>query len=858
MDLRPDQRTSGPAHTRHLERKEGELWRVALLFLTLLATGLAVNSWETIRGLPRQGFRLEAIPVGVMVLAVLFSLYVWKKRSEIDELRGFVRAMQERDQAPPSAQQLEQLAEVLARSQQGYRELIDSFNDLVFALSLEGEIRSVNRRFAEIFGVPFPQLVGHPLDEFLEEPSRSALMEGLARFRERPEWSGTVRARWRNTGATRFFECVLHPIMKEGRLAGVGGIARDVTQLRESETRFTELFETLHEGVYFTTPEGELLDANPALVEMLGYRSKNELLGVRVQDLYLNPGDRLPLLGELEEAGEARAREIALRRRDGGRVICLDTSTAIRDAVGRVVRYQGTLLDITRRREVEKRLFEEQEFARRVVECFPDSIVVLNPEGRYTYLSPRIQEQVGYAPQELVGRALDEHTHAEDRPRVWQLFQDLMAGRISYASVEYRTQHKNGAWRLFRASGSRLMDAEGRVAGVIASARDITELKQLEQQVIQSERLVAMGQMIAGVTHELNNPLTAILGMTDLLQERALDDLMRRQLSIAHQQARRAADIVQNLLLFARPPAPKKAALSMNDILRRTLQLEEHSFRKYGIHVEFLPDSSLPAVMGDASQLVQVFLNLLTNAVQATRETRESGSIRVRLGRKDDQVWVSVTDHGPGIRPDVLPRVFDPFFTTKRPGKGTGLGLSISMAIVKEHGGSIEAKSPPGEGATFTVYLPAMAPAALLSEGEAGKVAGPAPGAVRLDERTVLVVEDEISIREMILDGLSLRGLRVECVSSGEEALQRTRQRSFDLILCDLRMPGISGRQVYEQLRSRPDGSPQPFLFMTGDLADEDSLDFLKGGEVRAVHKPFRMADLVSAMSEAMSAGQPS
>ena len=210
---------------------------------------------------------------------------------------------------------------------------------------------------------------------------------------------------------------------------------------------------------------------------------------------------------------------------------------------------------------------------------------------------------------------------------------------------------------------------------IIASARDITDQQRLQQQLIQSERLAAMGQMIAGVAHELNNPLTAILGVTELMRDQASDETSRRQLDLAHRQARRAAHIVQSLLVFSRPSTPRNTLLHLSDLLQRTLQLHEHSLRVQSIFsVDFVPRPDLPTVLGDSNQLTQVFLNLIVNAEQAIREIRDQGTLRIRLGVVGDRVLITFQDDGVGIRRETLPRIFDPFFTTKRPGRGTGLG----------------------------------------------------------------------------------------------------------------------------------------------------------------------------------------
>ncbi|MBI1737957.1 MAG: PAS domain S-box protein [Acidobacteria bacterium] len=603
---------------------------------------------------------------------------------------------------------LEELFHVVSRSQQGYRELIDSMDDVMFSASLEGEIRAVNQRFAELAELPFRDLVGRNLESIIEEPTRETADRALARFVERRFWQGILRIRMRKTSGVRYFDCTLRGVVKDGKVVGVSGLARDVTYERESEARFTQLFETLHEGVYFSTPEGRLLDANPALVAMLGYENKDELLQENVNELYMNAEDRTGLLQEFDDQHTLREREIVLRRKDGKALICLDTSTAIRDTAGRVLRYQGTLVDITLRREMERRLHQEQEFARRLVESFPDMIVVMDREGKYTYVSARMKDQLGYEPEEILGKALGERTHVDDRKVLLELHRELMEGKRAYGTVEYRTLHKDGSWRTVRGTASALSDAGGNIIGVIASARDITDLKRLEQQVSQSERLAAMGQMMAGVAHELNNPLTAILGINDLLREKAPDEAMRRQLELIQKQARRAAEIVQNLLTFSRPRAPRRGQVRLDELVLHTIQLHEYSLHVNNIKVEYTVEPGVPPVLGDAHQLMQVFLNLIVNAEQAIREVDGEGKLSVRVEHRGAEVQVSIQDNGPGIPAGILPRIFDPFFTTKRPGRGTGLGLSICMAIMREHGGTIEARSLAEGGALFTLSFPAM------------------------------------------------------------------------------------------------------------------------------------------------------
>jgi PAS domain S-box-containing protein len=840
----------------HYEKRQHDLWRLTFLLLFVITCVFAWFSWDTIRS---SNFRLEALPFGLVGLVILLGIYVWKKSQEIAELKGMVRGMDQRDAAPPSDRAMEHLFQMICKSQQGFRDLIDSFDDVLLALSLDGEIRAVNRSFADFVGQSFQDVIGQSISHFLTDEnatSEEEIKQAINRFLERRVWSGTVHVRLKRNGTAHFFDCVAHAMVRDDKVHGLTIMARDITSQRRSEARFTELFETLQEGIYIVTPDDKILEVNPAVVHMLGYDSKEELLGRKVSEIFVDQEQRNLLTREVNSQPMPQGREIILRRKDGQPVVCLNTASAVRDSSGKIVRYQGALADVTERRAMEKRLHQQQEFASRLVDSFPDLIFVVDTDRRYTFVSPKVKEVLGYETQETIGTIFGERTHLEERSAVLAVFDDLLGGKRNFASIEIRVRHKQGEWRRLRCHFSPLSNENGKIEGVVISGRDITELKRLEEQLIQAEKLAAMGQMLAGVAHELNNPLTAILGASELVRDRAgLDENTKRQLEMTHRQARRAARIVQNLLEFSRPASPQKKALDLNAVIDRTLQLHEHSLRRNAIEVDFTPSPGLPPTVGDANQLIQIFLNLVGNAEHAIREIRSSGHIHIRMGKIGSRIFATVRDDGPGIKPEVLPRIFDPFFTTKRPGGGTGLGLSICMSIVREHGGDMEVESMPEGGAAFTVYLPVAVaesiarPVRELDSSGSGEMM--APTMDLLKNRSILVVDDEESIRMLLMEGLSGNGLHVDCAGTAEEALGLVLRGKYNAILCDLNLsgsgPNSDGYSVAQRLKIASGANRPELIYMSGEVLAEGE-GSSASNSYRRLQKPFRISDVLNVL----------
>ncbi len=386
-----------------------------------------------------------------------------------------------------------------------------------------------------------------------------------------------------------------------------------------------------------------------------------------------------------------------------------------------------------------------------------------------------------------------------------------------------------------------------------ALMRDVSERKRLEtqtrdlyHQLLQAEKLAALGQTVSGVAHELNNPLATILTWAERLAERPSDDAMRRGLETILRESERAAKIVRSLLTFARKRHTTRAMVDVNQVIRDTLALRTYEQRVSNIATIDALAAGLPPVFADPHQLQQVLLNLVINGEQAMLAAHGRGTLVVRTWHDLDRdaVVIEVTDDGPGVPEDVQSKIFDPFFTTKDVGKGTGLGLTVAYAIVEEHGGRLAVSSEPGPGATFRVDLPigggTLRPAAPPAETAA-------TGAV---EATVLVVEDEVALGTAVAEALSDAGFRVDRAGDGEEALERVQARPYDLIICDLKMPRLDGMAFYRTIGATHPALARRIVFVTGDVAGTDAGRFLEESGCRWLAKPFRLRDLLRVARE--------
>jgi PAS domain S-box-containing protein len=478
----------------------------------------------------------------------------------------------------------------------------------------------------------------------------------------------------------------------------------------------------------------------------------------------------------------------------------------------------------------------------RILNNSPDLILTTDNEGLITEFNRGAEKLLGYQKDELLGEPYGKLLSEPDESLLDKV---RSYGVLPNYSQPMRT--RSGTTLDVELHMSVLKDEDDAVAGSVWVGRDLTALKAAQTKLVQAEKLSTIGEVISGVAHELNNPLSGVLGFSQLLMARHGDGPLVRELEKINESAQRCQKIVKNLLSFARAHKPERKYLGVNGILEKTLDLKKYQLHVNTIEVERHLDRELPLTMVDFHQLQQVLLNLINNAQHAMAATRDRpGRLTVRTSHASGTLRIEGTDNGEGMDTETLERIFDPFFTTKEPGEGTGLGLSVSYGIIKEHGGQIYARSRRNEGTTFLVELPVWKDASAKAPSERSTV----PNGDSHPGGQILVVDDEPLVIDLLMDVLTEAGHHVDTAANGVEACRKVGDRRYDLVITDVRMPEMNGIDLYRNvLTTRPELRGK-VIFVTGDLIDKSVVDFLAAVNARTLPKPLEIHQVPDTVRE--------
>lgn len=478
----------------------------------------------------------------------------------------------------------------------------------------------------------------------------------------------------------------------------------------------------------------------------------------------------------------------------------------------------------------------QRDFSDSLIESASDGIFVVDANSCVTRANSRFVAMCGLQPQEIIGKPLSSLFP----PSEAKLCQENLSAALdgSVASYDSKLMTASGVIRQVLIALNPIL-GEGNAAAAMGIVKNVTEREQLEQQLRRSEKMASIGMLASGIAHELNNPLTSIIGFTDLaLRSATVDGALSEQLNIVLSEARRTQSIVQKLLRAVRQQRNESEPVNINQLIEQTISLREYDFARQHIAIKTELAPNLPLLLVSPSDLQQVLINLLQNSHDALAESGLPGKVTIRTRLVENRIVIEVLDNGPGVaEPD---KIFDPFYTTKEVGKGTGLGLSICYQTVRSHGGeiSIENLSP---GVKFTIQLPVTVASAVSDSGAEGEAGGG-------DWHSrVLIVDDELMIRRLIESILSGAGFAVETASSGDEAVLKLERASFDVIVTDYKMPGsMSGADLYNWLRENQPGREANVIFITGDGITASTYEFLQSVENPVIFKPFEPEQLIS------------
>jgi len=613
------------------------------------------------------------------------------------------------------------MAREIREATRHFEKIAEMGDDGIIVFDEESKIEFSNQMAAEILSIPKDQILGREFYSLIGKRDEEFLEEMVVRGEGVGQKVCIEMMIQTPSGQTKEVEVCIAPTRSgEGSIKTYAYI-QDITErkrfekeLKESEEKYRNLFESVQHGLFISTTEGYFLDCNQALAEMAGYDDKEEFLKIDIpRDLYVNKEDRREFQKQIEEQGYVKDLEVEFKKKSGEKITVLLTAHAKRNENGEVIGYEGLNIDISDRKRMERELREANEFFMNLIESSVDGIIAADMKGHIIIFNKGAENLTGYTAEEMIGKIHITQIYPEGVAKeiMKKLRSPEFGGIGKFSPTQLNVVNKKGEEIPIQLSAALIYDGTGKELASVGIFTDLRhqlemekEIQEIEQALIQSEKLAAMGRLTSQIAHELNNPIYGIMNTLDLLKTEIPPESKRRRiLELSLSETHRLAEMLRNMLSFSKPEEEQRRPINLNELIEGILLIMDKQMQEANVKVKTYFDEKTPEVMASTNQLRQVMLNMFKNAKEAMPK---GGTLTIGTRKEKDKVTIHIRDTGVGIPAEGRAKIFEAFFTTKQKVKGVGLGLSVCYGIIKNHGGEIKVESEEGKGTHFTISLP--------------------------------------------------------------------------------------------------------------------------------------------------------
>ncbi len=738
--------------------------------------------------------------------------------------------------------------------------ITDQLSDFIIITDLESKIITVNKTLLDLLPWSREDLIGKPLsiifgkdeDVFQTMKFNRPQLVSIASHNQKIPAQFSSSIMFDRDDNARGILVVGKDMRETSKLtSNIDRLRKSIKQhTEETKTKISLLSDALAsvgESVLITDVSQRIIFYNKMAEETFGFRAM-ELMGKSPEILY-ETSDSNSFKGNWHG-------EVMAVKKTGEKFPALLTTSTVTNKNGITTGIIGVLRDISEIRALvekleeagitlEKRVqlrTEELEKSKilweKTFDSIEDMVSIHNTDDKILRVNKAITKKFNKTHSELEGK---DCCSLFDREELFPCYEVKKLKKS--VQKEIKSEKLGGT---FVISASPMFNEHGEVEGIIHIATDVTKRKTLEEQLMQSSKMAAIGTLVAGIAHELNNPLTIIMGYCYmLLNDPSLGNEFKERLKKVQEQSNRAKKIIYNLSVFGRSHKLEKRNVDLLELIEKTLELRNYDLERKDIEIIRNFEENLPFVYVDENQIQQVILNIINNAVDAILSFKDEGTIEINVTRDNDKINLIFSDDGAGIAPGHISKIFDPFYTTKEVGKGTGLGLSISYGIIKEHNGDISVKSECGKGTNFTITLPVSRLTEIEEKEDViSELKGNSPSG------SILVVDDEALIVDVIISSLKKHGYTVKGALDGKKAIELIKEMDFDVVISDYRMPNLSGEKLYSTLLEIKPSLLKKLIYITGEIVDETNLAFIKENELPVLQKPFDINKLIEIVSD--------